>query len=94
MTPDAGGDRQVLADIRRALPDFHAPVHAVVADGELSLPDHLDRHARGHHERGAATGKVLTWDAMTFRRFDDEARVVERWIISDDLALLDQLGLV
>ena len=52
----------------------------------------------GTHEgtmRGVApTGRVLTWDAMTFRRFDEEGRVVERWIIGDDLALLHQLGLV
>ena len=33
----------------------------------------------------APTGRVLTWDAMTFRRFDEEGRVVERWIIGDDL---------
>jgi predicted ester cyclase len=42
----------------------------------------------------APTGKVLTWDAMTFRRFDDEGRVVERWIVGDNLGLLHQLGLV
>ena len=42
----------------------------------------------------APTGRVLTWDAMTFRRFDEEGRVVERWIIGDDIGLLHQLGLV
>ena len=31
---------------------------------------------------------------MTFRRYDDEARVVERWIVGDNLGLLHQLGLV
>ena len=42
----------------------------------------------------APTGRVITWDAMTFRRFDEEGQVVERWIIGDDIGLLHQLGLV
>lgn len=95
VTPDAAGHREVLADTRRALPDFRAQVEAVVADGDL-LAARITY--TGTHEgvlSGAPpTGKVLTWDAMTFRRFDDEGRVVERWIISDDLGLLHQLGLV
>ena len=95
VTPDASGHRDVLIDIRRALPDFRADVAAVVAEADLLA-------ARvtytGTHEgtmRGVPpTGRVLTWSAMTFRRFDEEGRVVERWIIGDDLALLHQLGLV
>jgi len=95
VTPDAEGHRKVLADTRRALPDFHAEVVAVVAEGDL-LAARISY--TGTHEGTLSgvpgTGKVLTWDAMTFRRFDDEARVVERWIISNDLALLHQLALV
>jgi steroid delta-isomerase-like uncharacterized protein len=95
VTPDVAGHRDVLTDIRRALPDFRADVAAVVAEGDL-----LAARIRytGTHEatmRGVPpTGRVLAWDAMTFRRFDDEGRVVERWIIGNDLALLHQLGLV
>jgi steroid delta-isomerase-like uncharacterized protein len=95
VTPDAAGHHQVLTDIRRALPDFHAQVEAVVADGDLLAAriTYTGTH-EGTMSGVAPTGKVLTWDAMTFRRFDDEGRVVERWIISDDLALLHQLGLI
>ena len=50
----------------------------------------------GTHEgtmRGVApTGRVLTWSAMTFRRFDEEGGVVERWIIGDYPAPPHQLG--
>ena len=35
VTPDAAGHRDVLTDIRRALPDFRAEVAAVVAEGDL-----------------------------------------------------------
>ena len=45
--------------------------------------------------RGVApTGRVLRREAMTFRRFDEEGRVVERWIVGGDLSLLHQLGLL
>jgi predicted ester cyclase len=95
VTPDPSGHRQVLTDIRRALPDFRADVAAVVAEGDLLAARIV---YTGTHEGTmsgvAPTGRVLTWDAMTFRRFDDEGRVVERWIIGDDLALLHQLGLL
>lgn len=95
VTPDAAGHRDVLTDIRRALPDFRAAIEAVVAEDDL-LAARITYS--GTHEGTlsgvAPTGRVLTWDAMTFRRFDDEGQVVERWIIGDDLGLLHQLGLV
>lgn len=95
VTPDAEGHRQLLTDIRRALPDFRAHVDAVVADGDLLAAriTYTGTH-EGTLSGAPPTGKVITWDAMTFRRFDDEGRVVERWIISDDLGLLHQLGLI
>jgi len=95
VTSDAAGHRDLLTEIRRALPDFRAEVGAVVAEGDLLAAriTYTGTH-RGVLNGVAATGRVLTWDAMTFRRFDDEGRVVERWIIGDDLALLHQLGLL
>jgi predicted ester cyclase len=95
VTPDVAGHREVLADIRRALPDFRAEVAAVVAEGDLLAAriTYWGTH-RGTMIGAAPTGRVVTWDAMTFRRFDDEGQVVERWIIGDDLGLLHELGLV
>jgi steroid delta-isomerase-like uncharacterized protein len=96
VTPDAAGHRQVLEDTRRALPDFRSEVVTVVAEGDLLAAriTYTGTHTGASMSGVAATGKVLTWDAMTFRRFDDEGRVVERWIISDQLTLLHQLGLI
>ncbi|GAA4406971.1 hypothetical protein GCM10023168_22510 [Fodinibacter luteus] len=95
VTPDAAGHRAVLAETRASLPDFRSDLEAVVAEGDLVA---ARIHYTGTHlgpMRGVApTGKVLSWEAMTFRRFDDEGRVVERWIVGNDLALLHQLGLL
>ena len=95
VTPDAAGHREVLAETRSSLPDFRAQIEAVVAEGDLLAAriTYSGTH-RGTMRGVAPTGRVLTWEAMTFRRFDDEARVVGRWIVGDNLALLHQLGLL
>jgi len=94
-TPDAAGHREVLTDTRRSLPDFRAEVDAVVAEDDLLAARITYTGTHLAPMRGVApTGRALTWKAMTFRRYDDEGRVVERWIVGDDLGLLHQLGLL
>lgn len=95
VTADPAGHREVLTEIRRALPDVRAEVDAVVAEGDLLAARITYRGTHRDTLRGVPpTGRVLQWEAMTFRRFDDEGRVVERWIVGDDLSLLHQLGLL
>ncbi len=95
VTPDVAGHREVLHEMRRALPDLRAQLVAVVAEGDLlaARVTYWGTH-QGTLLGVAPTGRVVTWDAMTFRRFDDQGRVVERWIIDDDLGLLSRLDLV
>lgn len=89
------GHREFLTSMRAALPDVTSSVEDIVASGDLVATRHT---YRGTHEgtlHGARpTGRVLEWRAMTFRRFNDEGLATERWIVSDDLALLRQLGQV
>ncbi len=95
VTPDVAGHREVLEEMRRALPDLRAQLAAVVAEGDLlaARVTYWGTH-QGLMLGAAPTGRVITWDAMTFRRFDAQGRVVERWIIGDDLGLLHELDLV
>lgn len=95
VSPDVDGHREVLTEIRRALPDVQALVQAIVAEDDLLAARirYTGTH-RGVLRGVAPTGRVLSWEAMTFRRFDNVGRVVERWIIGDDLSLLRQLGLI
>lgn len=95
LPPDVAGHREFLTEIRRSLPDFRAEVEAVVADGDLLAAriTYSGRHL-GTLRGVPPTGRLLTWEAMTFRRYDDEGQVVERWIVTDNLSLLHQLGLL
>ncbi|MGN6752670.1 MAG: ester cyclase [Intrasporangium sp.] len=93
LEPNLSGHREFLTSMREALPDVTSTVEDIVASGDLVATRHT---YRGTHEgvlHGARpTGRVLEWRAMTFRRFDDAGLATERWIVTDDLALLRQLG--
>lgn len=95
LQPNVTGHREFLTQMRQSLPDFSSTIEAIVAEGDL-VAARLSYN--GTHEgvfRGVPpTGKRLTWDAMTFRRFNDDGLTVERWILGDNLSLLHQLGLV
>jgi predicted ester cyclase len=95
LEPNLTGHREFLTQMRRALPDFTSTIEDLVAEGDLVA---ARLTYSGTHEgvlRGVPpTGKRLTWEAMTFRRFNDDGLTVERWILGDNLSLLHQLGLV
>ncbi|HET7398793.1 MAG TPA: ester cyclase [Intrasporangium sp.] len=95
LEPTVSGHHEFLASMREALPDFSADVHAIVVEGDTLAArlTYTGTH-RGMLHGVRPTGKVLRWDAMNFRRFNDEGLTVERWILGDNLSLLRQLGLV
>lgn len=93
FSPDLTGHREYLTSMRHGIPDMTATLQAVVVEGDLLAArmtyqgTHLGE-VSGFHP----TGRYVHWDAMTFRRFDDEGRTVERWLLNDRLSLLRQLG--
>ena len=95
LEPNLAGHREFLDSMRLALPDFHADVHALVVEGDMaaSRATYTGTH-EGMLHGVRPTGRVLSWESMTFRRFNDEGLTVERWILGDNLALLHQLGTI
>lgn len=93
LGPNVSGHRQFLTSMREALPDVTSTVEDIVASGDLVATRHTYRGTHQGTLHGARpTGRVLEWRAMTFRRFNDEGLATERWIVTDDLSLLRQLG--
>ena len=87
-------DKQFAAMYRAAFPDIQSTVHQIVAEGDRVA---VQFTGRGTH-KGAffgipATGKAVTIEGMGIYRLRD-GKIVEAWVTSDQLGLMQQLGVV
>ena len=93
VTSGLEGLKQLLGALRTAFPDLRYDVEDVVADG-----DKVVQRVTGHGTmRGPlfglpATGRPASWSEIHISRFDD-GKVVEHWSVTDQLGMLQQLGL-
>jgi steroid delta-isomerase-like uncharacterized protein len=92
--PGPEGMRVAASMYRQALPDWHSDVEQLIAEDDIVVEVFT---ASGTH-RGQLMGVPGTGDTLTLRGvniFRIEAdRIVERWGRLDQLAVLQQLGLV
>lgn len=94
--PDQGpgpeGLKHFWAAFRSAFPDLEVEVDHMVADDDTLA---LAYRARGTHEGEfmglAPTGRRIEARGLQMARFED-GRYVERWGMSDQLAMLAQIG--
>jgi len=84
----------LMSGFMEAFPDLRFEVEAVVASGDLLSARMM---ARATHEQDfagfAATGKEVQVRVMGMIRIAD-GKIVEHWNVMDELALMQQLGLV
>ena len=93
IPPGLEGIRQLFGVLRAAFPDLHYAVDDVVADGDKVV----QRVTGSGTMRGPllglpATGRSASWSEIHISRFDG-GRVVEHWSVTDQLGMLQQLGL-
>lgn len=93
--PDGPDGMRVAASAyRQALPDWHSDVEQLVAEADIVVEVFT---ASGTHRAELmgvpATGKTLTLRGVNIFRIED-GRIVERWGRLDQLAVLQQLGLL
>ncbi len=88
------GLKQMIANLRTAFPDLQCTIEDEIREG-----DRLAAHwtMRGTHQ-GAyfgsqPTGRVVAVQGIVFARTADE-RVVENWLLIDQMGLLQQLGMI
>ncbi|MBI1885725.1 MAG: ester cyclase [Chloroflexi bacterium] len=88
------GHKQFFAALRRAFPDLQITVEDQIAEGDKVVTRWT---ARGTHEGEFAgippTGKRAVMTGIYIDRFAD-GKLVECWTKSDDLGLLQQLGVI
>lgn len=94
FAPDLEGFRRIGQVFREGFPDWHSQLEALIAEGDLVTERFT---ARGTH-RGEimgvpATGREVVLAGINIFRVQD-GKLVERWGRTDDLGLLQQLGIV
>lgn len=95
LPPTVEGLKAMLHAMWSAMPDITIEPIQIAFEGDVGAG-----HVRlsGTHEgelMGAApTGNLIEVEVMLFLRFSPQAKVLERWMRLDEIALLTQLGLM
>ncbi|MBT2502877.1 ester cyclase [Curtobacterium sp. ISL-83] len=88
------GYKDFFAEMRTAFPDLHIEVEQLVADEDnVSFAYTLTGTHQGGLMGHPATGKTISIRGMQISRFED-GLLVERWGSSDQMGMLQQLGLL
>jgi steroid delta-isomerase-like uncharacterized protein len=87
--------KQAIPAFKAAFPDATATIQQLVAEGDKVMA-HVQ--VNGTHQNEwmgvPGTGRRMTWTATSITRFNNEGRMAERWVIEDQLGMLQQLGRV
>jgi len=87
--------RQAIPRFKAAFPDVTATIQQIFAEGHKVMA-----HVRvnGTHEGEwmgvPATHRSMTWTASSIIRFNSAGKMAERWVIEDELGMMQQLGRV
>jgi steroid delta-isomerase-like uncharacterized protein len=91
-TPDREGIKQYMTTVRSAFPDYHNIIEDLIAEGDRVAVRLICRGRQRAEFMGIApTGKSVEFSAVSIFHFAN-GKVMERWSITDNLVLLQQLG--
>jgi steroid delta-isomerase-like uncharacterized protein len=94
ITPDREGLKRYLSNLRTAFPDMVTTIDDMIAEGDKVV---VRVTSSGTHMGDLAgippTGRQVRVPAISIIRFAD-GKAVERWNITDELSLLQQLGIL
>jgi len=86
------GFRAFFTELTSAFPDAHIePAHMVADDANVAIAYTLTGTHQGDFNGIAPTGKTIEVRGLQIGRFED-GKIVERWGSSDELGILQQLG--
>jgi predicted ester cyclase len=88
------GMNHFITTLRAAFPDLHCTTETQVAEGDMIAQRvTLSGTQAGEWQGMTATGRKANWSAMVFLRFEN-GKVVEQWVIADELSVMRQLGAI
>lgn len=78
---------------REAFPDLKVAIEHMTADEDcIAIAVRVTGTHLGSHGPFAASGRSIDVRGMQIARFDERARIKERWGSSDELTMLRQIG--
>jgi len=93
-TPDRQGIKQYITMLHTAFSDFHCAIEDLIAEGDRVVVRLMCRGThRGEFMGISPTGRQGNVTAISILRFAG-GRVMERWNNTDNLGLMQQLGVV
>ena len=91
---DLEGFKQWVITARSAFPDLNVTIDDLIAEGDKVATRWTVRGTqKGEFGKIPATGKQVTFTGITISRIVD-GKTVETWWSSDDLGMLQQLGVI
>jgi steroid delta-isomerase-like uncharacterized protein len=91
---DREGVKQFFTMFRAAFPDLHFTAEDMIAEGDkVATRITVNGTHKGEFMGIAPTGKQITMTGIDILRFAD-GKVVEHWGNTDDLGMMQQLGVV
>lgn len=91
---DREGVKSGVTEFRRAFPDAHFAVDAMMAEGDrVVVPLTFTGTHQGEIHGAPATGKQVTWKGIFIYRIQN-GKIAERWGQLDTLSFMIQLGAV
>ena len=94
QVPGPEGYRMFFSGLRAAFPDLKVALETMVADEDsLAFAYTLTGTQSGSYMGIAPTGKKIKIRGMQISKFKD-GKMVERWGSSDELGMLQQLGVI
>jgi predicted ester cyclase len=93
-TPDREGIKQFIKIIRDAFPDIKLTIEDLISESDKVVERVTATGTnKGEFMGTTPTGKQITVPIITINRFTGD-KIVERWSISDQLAMMRQLGVI
>jgi steroid delta-isomerase-like uncharacterized protein len=94
LPPGPEGLKPILAAFRQAFPDLHYTVELLIAEGDIVVTRWTLRATHlGEFMGIPATTKPINVTGMQVERIIDK-KITEHWRQSDDLGLMQQLGVL
>jgi hypothetical protein len=95
VPPTKAGVVQYFQIMVRAFPDLHMDVQDVIASGDKAVARVLVTGTHQGEFMGIpATGKTATVNLIDITRFGDDGLAREHWGVVDQLAMMQQLGVI